>query len=119
LTKRSHPESTPQPRISKTKERSPGADATRAAAAGERAPLLEPDYHEPWSLDKNGDLVNAVGEIIVDPMGCAMATAGSVKEMLALEASYLARIQACVNVLAGIPTADLERCMPPRRPRRF
>jgi hypothetical protein len=78
---------------------------------------LEPDYHEPWAIDRNGDLVSAAGDTIVDPMGCAMATAGSVGEMLALEGAYLARIRACVNALAGIPTADLEKYVNRRRPK--
>jgi hypothetical protein len=61
-------------------------------------------FLEPWRVaeeEQAGEILNAAGLVIVDPMGSTLDIAD--------EASYMRRIVACVNACAGVPTEDLER----------
>lgn len=65
-------------------------------------PLAPSAFGEPWSVDSDGDVVDARQNIVVDAYGCVLVEPD--------DAAAMARIAACVNACAGVPTESLGRC---------
>lgn len=64
-------------------------------------PLAPNAYGEPWSVDSDGCVVDARQNIVVDAYGCVLVEPD--------DAAAMARIAACVNACAGVPTESLGR----------
>jgi hypothetical protein len=58
-------------------------------------------YGEPWTTSAEGEVLDAEGQIVVDPYGTTLAEPDDVRAMR--------RIVACVNHCAGVPTEALCR----------
>ena len=65
------------------------------------ADALASQYHEPWTLSPDGEVLDAEGHVMVDPQGCSLPEVGALLVMR--------RIVAAVNHCQGVLTTELCR----------